>query len=391
MGWMHWQRFRCLTDCVVYPDECISEKLFRDMADHLAADGYKDAGYVYIMIDDCWASKERTNDSKLQPDPQRFPSGIKALADYIHAKGLKFGMYADYGTKTCAGYPGSLDYLEKDAQTFAEWDVDYLKFDGCYSEVATMDMGYTLMGKFLNETGRPIVYSCSWPAYEEPLGIHSNYTKLAEICNLWRNWDDIDDAWSSVTSILEWFSTNQARFADSAGPGHWNDPDMLIIGNYGLSYEQAKAQMAIWAIMAAPLIMSVDLRTIEANFKEIILNKDIIAINQDKLGIQGRFILKRDKIDIWTRPISPIIDGDHTYAIGLLSNRIDGYPYRVNFTLAELNLKHKSGYTIKDVYASTVINTLVKPDDVIYQKVKPSGCVLLTATPVENISVTSLK
>ncbi|KAJ8924358.1 hypothetical protein NQ315_007154 [Exocentrus adspersus] len=121
MGWMHWQRFRCLTDCVAYPDECISEKLFRTMADHLVSDGYLEAGYEYVIIDDCWASKKRDNNSRLQPDPDRFPNGIKALADYVHDKGLKFGIYGDYGTKTCAGYPGSIDHLELDAQTFADW------------------------------------------------------------------------------------------------------------------------------------------------------------------------------------------------------------------------------------------------------------------------------
>ncbi|ERL84133.1 hypothetical protein D910_03925 [Dendroctonus ponderosae] len=141
MGWMHWQRFRCVTDCHAYPNDCISEQLFRDMADHMVADGFKSAGYEYVIIDDCWASKERDNNSRLQPDPLRFPSGIKALSDYVHAKGLKFGIYADYGTKTCAGYPGSIEYLKLDAQTFADWGVDYLKLDGCHSDVLSMEAG----------------------------------------------------------------------------------------------------------------------------------------------------------------------------------------------------------------------------------------------------------
>ncbi|KAH1006647.1 hypothetical protein HUJ05_007357, partial [Dendroctonus ponderosae] len=373
MGWMHWQRFRCVTDCHAYPNDCISEQLFRDMADHMVADGFKSAGYEYVIIDDCWASKERDNNSRLQPDPLRFPSGIKALSDYVHAKGLKFGIYADYGTKTCAGYPGSIEYLKLDAQTFADWGVDYLKLDGCHSDVLSMEAGYSLMSTFLNETGRPIVYSCSWPAYQEPIGIHPNYDKMSQVCNLWRNWDDIDDCWTNVTSILRWFSDNQDRIAPHSGPGHWNDPDMLIIGNYGLSYEQAKAQMAIWAIMAAPLIMSVDLRTIEPKFRAILLNQDVIAINQDSMGVQGRLLLTKDRIDFWTKPINPVVKDSSSFAIGLLSNRVDGYPYRVNFTLADLNVTRGREYTIKDIYDSVTIAETINPEDLIFIRVKPSG------------------
>nr|CAI5822227.1 unnamed protein product [Callosobruchus analis] len=251
----------------------------------MVEDGYLAAGYEYVMIDDCWSSKERNSNGRLEADPQRFPSGIKNLSDYIHIKGLKFGIYGDYGTYTCAGYPGSKGHLQVDADTFAEWGVDYLKLDGCH-------IGYIEMQKHLNNTGRPIMFSCSWPDYQEERGMKSNYTALQQTCNLWRNWKDIEDEWVSVTGIVDWFAGNQDRLAPFAGPGHWNDPDMLIIGDYGLSYEQSKAQMAIWAIMAAPLIMSVDLRTIEPKFRDILLNKDVIAVNQDRLGIQGRFILR---------------------------------------------------------------------------------------------------
>ena len=135
------------------------------MADRLVNDGYLAAGYEYIIVDDCWLSMSRDSQNRLQPDPKRFPSGIRALADYVHSLGLKFGIYEDYGTKTCGGYPGSIDHLELDAKTFAEWTVDYLKLDGCYADIKSMEDGYPLMGKYLNETGRPIVYSCSWPAY----------------------------------------------------------------------------------------------------------------------------------------------------------------------------------------------------------------------------------
>ncbi|KAL1502107.1 hypothetical protein ABEB36_007301 [Hypothenemus hampei] len=380
MGWMHWQRYRCVVDCKAYPDDCIREELFREIADEIVNNGFKDAGYEYVIIDDCWASKERDNNSRLQPDPKRFPSGIKALADYMHGKGLKLGIYADYGTKTCAGYPGSIEFLELDAQTFADWEVDYLKLDGCYSDILTMELGYSLMSRYLNQTGRPIVYSCSWPAYQEPIGIHPNYEKMSEVCNLWRNWDDIDDSWSNVTNILKWFSDNQDRIANYAGPGHWNDPDMLIIGNFGLSYEQAKAQLAIWAILAAPLIMSVDLKNIDPKFRDLLLNKDVIAIDQDPLGIQGRLVMTRGNIDWWTRPITPVIQNETSYAVGILSKRVDGYPHRVNFKLSDLGLKNPSGYKVQNIYESSIEAEMLKPNDTLLIRVKPSSVVLLKAT-----------
>lgn len=380
MGWMQWERFRCLTDCEAYPDECISDQLFRTMADHMVSDGYLAAGYEYVMIDDCWTSHERDSKGRLQPDPDRFPYGIKNLSDYIHSKGLKFGIYADYGTKTCGGYPGSIDHLKIDADTFAEWEVDYLKFDGCYSDWIFIDRGYIEMGKYLNATKRPIVYSCSWPAYQEPRNMESNYTALAETCNLWRNWDDIDDSWQSVTSILSWFSENQDRIAPFSGPGHWNDPDMLIIGNFGLSYEQSKAQMAVWCIMAAPLIMSVDLRTIEPNFKNILLNKDAIAINQDPLGIMGRLVLQKDRMDVWTKPLKPKEDGRKPFAIAIMSHRVDGYPYRFNFTLSELNITNCNHFHIKDIFESTTLG-LVGDKELIFTRIKPTGGALFVVTP----------
>ncbi|KAJ8974005.1 hypothetical protein NQ317_009422 [Molorchus minor] len=333
------------------------------MADRMSSDGYLEAGYEYVIIDDCWASKERDNDSRLQPDPERFPGGIKNLSDYIHSKGLKFGIYADYGTHTCAGYPGSIDYLKIDAQTFADWGVDYLKLDGCYADVETMPEGYGEMGQYLNETGRPIVYSCSQPAYQEPKGIKPNYIQnWQRLATFGEIGIDIDDAWSNVTNILGWFSSNLEL------------PVFLDL-------------MAIWAILAAPLLMSVDLRTIDPIFRDILQNKDVIAINQDPMGVQGRLVLTKSTIDIWTKPITPHIEGSDSYAIGVLSNRVDGYPYRLNFTLLELNLTHIYGYTIKDVYDPSIEPRDVDIDQLIFVRVKPSGVVLLTATPNSAINV----
>ncbi|XP_044737417.1 alpha-N-acetylgalactosaminidase [Chrysoperla carnea] len=390
MGWMHWQRYRCIVDCKEYPDDCVSEQLFKKAADLIVSEGYDQLGYEYIIVDDCWLNKTRDENGRLQPDKDRFPSGMKALADYIHGKGLKFGLYEDFGTKTCAGYPGVLGHLEQDAQQFADWDVDYVKLDGCYSNITEMYDGYTQFGKYLNETGRPMVYSCSWPAYTEPLGIPGDYETLSEYCNLWRNWDDIDDNWANVSRIIDFFAENQDRFIPYAGPGHWNDPDMLIIGNFGLSDDQSELQMAIWAIMAAPLIMSNNLATVKPQHKAILQNKDVIAVNQDALGIQGRLVFKKNKLEIWTRPILPIVNNHTSYAIAFISQRFDGRPYHLNTTLQEIGLNNPNGYTFKDLY-----NPDKYDSSEVYKAIKvtlfPTAVVFIKATPVDNEQVPNEK
>ncbi|XP_044735431.1 alpha-N-acetylgalactosaminidase-like [Chrysoperla carnea] len=382
MGWMSWERYRCTIDCEFNRndeanDECISEKLFKKTADLMVSEGYLEAGYEYVIIDDCWLAMDRDEDGKLQPDPDRFPSGIKALADYIHSKGLKFGIYEDYGTNTCAGYPGIIDNLELDAQTFAEWDVDYIKIDGCYANISDYPKGYPEFGKYLNETGRPIVYSCSWPAYED----ESDYEAISKTCNLWRNYGDIQDSWSSATSIINWYGDNQDKFAQYAGPGHWNDPDMLIVGNFGLTYGQSRAQMALWSLLAAPLLLSTDLANVRPEYKEILLNEDLIAINKDPLGIQGLRIIQKDGIEVWTRPITPIIDEYESYAIVILNQNEDPAPTKVSIRVRKIGLKAKK-YTLKDLYDPE--KSPKEPTDHINVSVDPSGGVVaLKATPVK--------
>ncbi|KAJ8962659.1 hypothetical protein NQ318_001053 [Aromia moschata] len=330
-------------------------------------DGYLSAGYEYVIIDDCWSAPERTSDGKLQADPERFPNGIKALADHVHNLGLKLGIYGDYGEFTCQGYPGSIDHLELDAKTFAEWKVDYLKLDGCYADSENMEEGYGEMSKYLNRTGRPIVFSCSFPAYKE---LEANYTAAVEYCNLWRNYWDIDDAWDDVKIIADWFSENQDFLLQFAGPGHWNDPDMVVLHKYTGWFCRSgqiwgvytrihfcptnnwrfRTQMTIWALLAAPLIMSVDLRTIEPEYKEILLNKDAIAINQDPLGIQGRHVTNDSEINIWTKPLSSDDQEHRSLAIGFVSYRTDGYPYQYEFQLSNFDIDESLSYKIKVSY-----------------------------------------
>jgi len=376
MGWLAWQRFRCNTDCVNDPHNCISERLFYEMADRLVADGYAAVGYQYINIDDCWLSNSRDPRGRLQADPDRFPHGIRALADYVHSLGLKLGIYEDYGNFTCAGFPGILGHLEEDAQTFADWDVDYVKLDGCHAFPEDMDKGYPEFGYHLNRTGRPMVYSCSWPVYQVFDGKKPDYASIIRHCNLWRNYDDIQDSWKSVTDIVDYYGDQQDDLIPLAGPGHWNDPDMLIIGNFGLSYEQSRAQMALWAVMASPLLSSVDLRTIDPKYRAILQNRGVIAVSQDPLGVQGRRIYKKDGIEMWSRSVLPVRGQFRSHALVFFSQRVDGTPSEVATTLRELGMTSPDGYFTEDVFDGQSYGVLF-PEDRLQLDVNPSGVVML--------------
>lgn len=377
MGWMSWERFLCngeyfmellrriqgtrrvsssppsppplpTVDCDTYPDSCISENLYKRTADLMASEGYLDAGYDQVNIDDCWSTLERDPVTNEQvADPGRFPSGIKNLAAYVHDKGLKLGLYSDIGTKTCGGYIGMQDNLELDANTFASWDIDMLKVDGCYQDTDMMKDTYPELSRALNATGRPIVYSCSWPAYLPEFGEANDgevLKELAEICHMWRNWDDIRDDWGSVSSVIDYWKRNTTEdiFVSVAGPGHWNDPDQLMIGDNGLSHSQERSQFALWAIFAAPLFMSNDLAHISKESKEILLNKEIIAIDQDPAGHQGILNWSSEgngdgdvyggETRVWSRLLN-----DGSYAVVLQSTHSMGTQTKVKFESSMLD------------------------------------------------------
>ncbi|XP_067663985.1 alpha-N-acetylgalactosaminidase-like [Haliotis asinina] len=372
MGWMSWQRYRCITDCVQQPDNCISESLFKRMADRLVSDGYKDVGYEYVNIDDCWPLKDRDAEGKIVPDPARFPSGMADLAKYMHSKGLKLGIYGDFGTETCGGYPGSKFYMDVDAETFADWGIDSLKLDGCYTNPDDYAAGYPLMEFFLNKTGRPILYSCSWPAYvKDP-----DYQTIADNCNIWRNFDDIQDSWDSVKGIISFYGDDKDNFTKFAGPGNFNDPDMIILGNFGLSYDQQRVQMAMWAVMASPLLMSNNLDDIRPETKELLLNKNLIAINQDPLGIQGTRKSQVGNIEIWSRPLSPV----GKFAIAILNLGDGGCAAIVNTTLSYVGLTNQAGYSVTEGFTGTVVGNFSLSDHFV-SKVNPSGIQLYVASP----------
>jgi alpha-N-acetylgalactosaminidase len=351
MGWLVWERFRCNVDCVKDPHNCISENLFKQIANHLVEDGYAAAGYKYVNIDDCWMNNERSADGKLYANSTRFPNGIKHLADYMHERGLKLGIYQDYGTATCAGYPGLLpNHIETDIQTYAEWGIDMLKVDGCHANISTMATGYPKIGSIIDKVGRNIVYSCSWPDYEREAKMTVNYTHVAEVCHLWRMYNDIEDSWKSVSDIIDFMANSQNILAPVAGKDSFNDPDMLIIGNFGLNYEQSKTQMAIWSILTSPLLMSNDLRQIKPEMRDILLNREVIAVNQDPLVKQGLRISSKNGLEVWTKQL---IDG---MAV-VLFNHKGAQSSKMSITFRDIGWSSNSA-KVRDLFLKKDLGTL---------------------------------
>ena len=269
MGWNSWNKFGCN----------INEKLIIDTIDAIINTGLAEAGYKYINLDDCWQIS-RDSEGKIIADPLSFPNGIKYLADYAHKKGLLFGLYSDAGYKTCAGRPGSLGYEEIDAQTYAEWGIDYLKYDNCFTDGSPPEKRYPVMRDALLQQNRPIFYSiCEW-------GINDPATWARSVGNSWRTTIDIYNSWDSMTYVID---TNN-MWHEYAGPGGWNDPDMLEVGNGGMNFEEEKIHFGLWCISKAPLLIGCDITNISKETLEILTNPEVIAINQDPLGIQGRKI-----------------------------------------------------------------------------------------------------
>uniref|UniRef100_A0A061RD77 Alpha-galactosidase n=1 Tax=Tetraselmis sp. GSL018 TaxID=582737 RepID=A0A061RD77_9CHLO len=361
MGWLAWERFRCNVNCEDDPKNCVQESLFMDMADRMIEDGFLEAGYDTVIIDDCWMAKSRGPGGEMVSDPDRFPSGIKHLADYMHRRSLKLGLYSDIGTKTCEAYPGMAGHLRQDANTFANWDIDYLKVDGCFARFSSLPALYTELGHYLNETGKRIVYSCSWPAYYHFLSPARRaampdykvpYRAMRDAgCNLWRNWYDIESKWASIRAIiLYWWkeSHENPEFTSIAGPGVWNDPDMLVIGNPGISEDNARAQMAMWAVFAAPLLMSNDLRDLPASARNILLNREVIAVNQDKAGRQGTPIpcsaAQCRKYQVWQRSLA-----DGSLAVALLN--LSDMTAKICARWEDLGLAKNTTCFVRDLFA----------------------------------------
>jgi alpha-galactosidase len=357
MGWNTWNRFACHVD----------EALIRTAADNIVSSGMKDAGYRYIVIDDCWQG-ERDAAGNIRPDPKLFPSGIKALADYVHSRGLKFGIYSDAGTKTCAGRLGSRGHEFQDAQQYAAWGVDYLKEDWCSTGKQNAEASYQTMHEALLATGRPIVFSiCEW-------GTASPWLWAPAVGNLWRTTGDIADKFQGKDDyrfgMIDIVDLNAEHFAN-AGPGHWNDPDMLQIGNGGMTTVEYRTHFSMWAMMAAPLIAGNDLAKMTDDTKSILMNKEVIAVDQDALGRAGRRVRRDGDLEVWSRELS----GGYR-AVVLLNRGTSAKDVTVHW--AELGYPDSLNAEVRDLWQAQDVG---RAKGSFTSQVPSHGVVMLTVKP----------
>lgn len=293
MGWNSWNKFAC----------DVNEKVVRDTADAMVASGMRDAGYQYVVVDDCWAAARDAN-GFITVDKDRFPSGMKALADYIHARGLKFGIYSDAGRLTCGNRPGSQGHEYRDALTYARWGTDFLKYDWCNTGDRNAQEAYALMADALRQSGRDIVFEmCEW-------GTAKPWLWAKNIANVWRTTGDIFDSFSKKDPERDWAHTlleivdlNEPLWP-FAGPGHWNDADMLEIGNGGMTPTEYRSHFSLWAMMASPLMAGNDIARMDESTRSILLNEEVIAVDQDTLGVQGRRVAKDGDKEVWVKPLA---------------------------------------------------------------------------------------
>jgi len=301
MGWNTWNTFA----------SNINEALIRETADVMVANGMRDAGYIYIVLDDTWSAMERDAQGNLVAHPEKFPSGMKALGDYLHERGFKFGIYNCAGTKTCAGYPGGWGHEFQDARTYASWGVDYLKYDWCFSGTANAPDAYRRMSAAIRAAGRPVVLSiCEW-------GQSKPWEWAGEVGHLWRTTGDITDCydcqqrWERGWKVILDLQVSQVQphtgqndgIEKFAGPGRWNDPDMLEVGNAGLTFEESRAHFSMWCMIAAPLMAGNDVRHMTPEITALLTNREALAINQDKLGKQGWRYHASSTKEIWVREL----------------------------------------------------------------------------------------
>lgn len=337
MGWNSWNKFACNID----------ENIIRGIADAMVENGLRDAGYVYLNLDDCWHG-ERDSLGFIQPDPIKFPSGMKALADYVHAKGLKLGIYSDAGRKTCGGRPGSFGHEYQDALQYAKWGIDYLKYDWCETEDINPVGAYNLMRDALYAAGRPILFSmCEW-------GHSKPWTWAKKTGHMWRTTGDIFNCFDCIDQHLDWAAYGVLQILDMqnglreyAGPGHWNDPDMLEVGN-GQTVNEDRAHFSMWCMLAAPLILGNDLRNMSQETKDILMNKEVIAVDQDKEGIQGLRFLVENGLEFWLKPLA-----DNDWAFCVLNRTTESKEYLIdwqNFNLYDDVAKRFTDFDSK-VYA----------------------------------------
>ena len=365
MGWNTWNKFACN----------VSDQLVRGMADAMVKSGMKDAGYRYIVIDDCW-QVSRDAQGNIVADPQRFPNGIKAVADYVHSLRLKFGIYSDAGAKTCGGRPAGLGHEYQDARTYASWDVDYLKYDWC-NTLPGQDAraSYANIRQALDASGRAIVLSiCEWGSHQPWLWGHEVGG------NLWRTTGDIQDRWEGKKEWAPGVCCNNGVMAIAdqneplysyAGPGHWNDPDMLEVGNGGMTTTEYRSHFSLWALMAAPLIAGNDLRNMTPEIHDILTNKEVIAVDQDPLGVQGHRVAKDGDLEIWSKQLQ---DGGRAV---ILLNR-GSSSHEITATWEEIGYPAHLSAAVRDLWAH---KDLGKFTGKFSTNVESHGVVMITVTP----------
>ena len=336
MGWNSWNKFGCN----------VSEDMIKSMADAVVKSGMKDAGYIYVNIDDCW-QVSRDAQGNIVADLQRFPHGMKAVGDYIHSLGLKFGVYSDAGSKTCAGRPGGLGHEYQDALQYAAWGVDYLKYDWCNATSQDAKASYANIRAALDASGRAIVLSiCEW-------GTAKPWLWGKEVGgNLWRTTGDIQDRWGGsqkwpdgsccshgVLSIVD----QEVGLQSYAGPGHWNDPDMLEVGNGAMTDVEYRSHFSLWALLAAPLIAGNDLRDMRPEIHDILTNKEVIAVNQDALGREGERVAKNGDLEVWAKQMK---DGSRAV---ILLNR-GGTEQPITAYWEDLGYPSEVGAAVRDLW-----------------------------------------
>ncbi|MET8759430.1 ricin-type beta-trefoil lectin domain protein [Lentzea sp. NPDC004782] len=330
LGWNDWNSFGCN----------VTDSLVRQTADAMVSSGMAAAGYTYVNIDDCWSEMSRDGNGNLVPSRTKFPDGMKAVADYVHGKGLKLGIYSSAGTTTCAGFPASLGNEQRDANLWASWGIDYLKYDNCgdHRGISGQDR-YIAMRDALAKTGRQIFFAiCNW-------GNDNVLQWGAATGNSWRTTGDIQANWNSVMSILDL----QPGWAGASRPGAWNDPDMLEVGN-GLTDTESQAHFSLWALLNAPLIAGNDLRTMSAATKAILTNTEVIAVNQDWGGRQGNRIVDNGNTEVWTKPMA-----NGSVAVVLLNR--NSSTATVSTTASQIGLGSASSYSVRDLWAHTTSST----------------------------------
>jgi len=365
MGWNSWNTFQTNIDL----------PLLKGMVDTYVSSGMKDAGYTYFVLDDGWMAMQRDKDGNLVADPKKFPNGMKEFADYVHSKGLKFGIYNCAGTLTCAGYPGTRGYEYQDARLYASWGVDYLKFDWCNTDGINAIEAYTTMSKAIRAAGRPMIFSlCEW-------GQHKPWRWAKEVGQLWRSTGDIYAGFEKNLNKGSWYASSVLTILDQqdsirqyAGPGHWNDPDMLEVGN-GMKYNEDKAHFSLWCMLAAPLMAGNDLRKMSDQTKEILTNKEVIALDQDPLGIEAFRFYAFDGIEIWVKPLA-----NNELAVCFLNR--SGRPQKVSYDWKEHVITdafsnasfdfNQTTYKLRDLWekkdlgtTAKLTNLVIPSDDVV--------------------------